>query len=124
MYAHISKYLLISKCSLPIKIYAHILKYLRIPKIFAYIQNIRLHPKYSLTSKIFAYIQNIRLHPKYLRLSKIYAPHLKFSRLMIYDSNKAAVEIFASYEKCMRPENRRPNSYYLGSAESPSSDFF
>ena len=24
----------------------------------------------------------------------------------------------------MRPENRRPNSYYLGSAESPTSDFF
>jgi hypothetical protein len=24
----------------------------------------------------------------------------------------------------MRPENRRPNSYYLGSAESPSSDSF
>jgi hypothetical protein len=24
----------------------------------------------------------------------------------------------------MRPNNRRPNSYYLGSAESPTSDFF
>jgi hypothetical protein len=34
--AHTSKYLRISKYSLPIKIYAHILKYLRIPKIFAY----------------------------------------------------------------------------------------
>ena len=77
MYAHISKYLRISKCSLPIKIYAHILKYLRIPKIFAYIQNIRLHPKYS-------------------RISKIYAPHLKYLRLIIYNSNKAAVEIFAA----------------------------
>jgi hypothetical protein len=45
-------------------------------------------------------------------------------RLIIYDSNKAAVEISAPYEKCMRPENRLPNSYYLGSAESPTSDFF
>ena len=61
---------------------------------------------------------------KYLRISKyplpikIYAPQLKCLRLIIYDSNKAAVEIFAPYEKCMRP-----NSYYLGSAESPTSDF-
>ncbi len=59
---------------------------------------------------------------KYLRIFKIYAPQLKCSLLIIYDSNKAAVEILAPYEKCMRPENRRPNSYYLGSAESPSSD--
>ena len=47
----------------------------------------------------------------------MYVPHLKYSRLIIYDSNKAAVEIFAPHEKCMRPENRHPNSYYLGSAE-------
>ncbi len=46
-------------------------------------------------------------------------PQLKCSRLIIYDSNKAAVEIFAAYERCMRP-----NSYYLGSAESPTSDSF
>jgi hypothetical protein len=46
------------------------------------------------------------------------------SRLIIYESNKVAVEIFAPYERCMRPENRRPNSYYLGSAESPTSDSF
>ncbi len=63
-------------------------------------------------------------HLKYLRIYKIYAPHSKYPRLIIYDSNKAAVEIFAPYEKYMRPENRRPNSYYLGSAESPTSDFF
>ncbi len=112
MYAHISKYLRISKCSLPIKnIYAHL-------EISAHTQNIHLHLKYSLTSKIFP------PHLKYLRISKIYAPHLKYSRLVIYDSNKAAFEISAPYEKCMRPENRRPNSYYLGSAESPTSDFF
>ncbi len=66
MYAHILKYLRISKYSLPIKIYAHILKYLRI--------------------------------------YKIYAPHPKCSRLIIYDSNKAAVEIFPPYKRCMRPE--------------------
>jgi hypothetical protein len=49
MYAHVSKYLRISKYSLPIKIYAHILKHLRIPKIFASMQNIRV-------LKMFAYI--------------------------------------------------------------------
>ncbi len=105
-------------------------------EISAHTQNICLHKKYSLTSKIFA------PHPKYLHISKIYAPHLECSRLIICDSNKAAVEISAPYEeymrmskiytyvqnicaKCMRPsENWRPNSYYLGSAESPSSDFF
>ncbi len=84
----------------------------------AHTQNICLHVKYSLTSKIFA------PHLKYLRICKIYAPPSKGSRLIIYDSNKAAIEIFAPHEKCMRPENRRPNSYYLGSAESPTSDFF
>ncbi len=41
----------------------------------------------------------------------------------MYDSNKAAVEIFSPYKRCMRPENRHPNSYYLGSAESPTSSF-
>jgi len=81
-------------------------------------QNICAYPKYLLTSKIFA------PHLKYLRISKIYAPHLKYLRLIIYDSNKAAVEISAPYEEYMRPENRRPNSYYLGSAESPTSDSF
>jgi hypothetical protein len=70
--------------------------------------------KYSLTSKIFA------PYLKYLRIYKIYAPHQECLRLIIYDSNKAAVEIFTPYERCMRPKNRRPNSYYLGSAESPT----
>ena len=37
----------------------------------------------------------------------MFAPHLKYLRLIIYDSNKAAVEIFAPYKRCMRPENRR-----------------
>ena len=63
---------------------------------------------------------NIRAYLKYLRIYKIYAPHQECSGLIIYDSNKAAVEIFAPYERCMRPENWRPNSYYLGSAESIS----
>ncbi len=47
-------------------------------------------------------------------------------RLILYDSNKTDVEISAPMKKMyMRPsENRRPNSYYLGSAESPTSDFF
>ncbi len=74
--------------------------------------------KYSLTSKIFT------PYLKYLSIYKIYAPQQECSHLIIYDSNKAAVEIFAPYERCMRPENRRPNSYYLGSAESPTSDSF
>ena len=102
---------------LMIKIYAHISKYLRTSKIFAYIQI------YAYL-EISAHIQNICLHLKYLRRSKLSAPHLKYLRLIIYDSNKAAVEISAPYEEYMRPENRRPNSYYLGSAESPTSDFF
>jgi hypothetical protein len=79
--------------------------------------NICTNPKY-LPSKIFT------PHLNYLCISKIYAPQLKCLRLIIYDSNKAAVEISAPYEKYMRPENRRSNSYYLGSAESPSSDFW
>ncbi len=112
MYAHISKYLRISKYSLPFKIYAHILKYLRLHVKYSHTS------KYSLTSKIFA------PYLKYLPIYKIYSPHQECSRLIIYDSNKAAVEIFPPYERCMRPGNRRPNSYYLGSAESPTSDSF
>ncbi len=108
--------------------------------MFAHTQNICLHVKYPHTSRYsrpwnirahetFAPMKhsrpwNIRAYLKYLRIYKIYAPQLKCSRLIIYDSNKAAVEIFASYDRCMRPENRRPNSYYLGSAESPTSDSF
>ncbi len=86
-------------------------KYLLPCKIFA-------PSKHSLTSKIFV------PYLKYLRIYKIYAPHQECSRHIIYDSNKAAVQIFAPYERCMRPENRSPNSYYLGSAESPTSDSF
>jgi hypothetical protein len=68
-----------------------------------------------------------------MRMSKIYAPRLcgimKLLRHIIYDRNEADVEISAPIQnicaKCMHPsENWRPNSYYLGSAESPSSDFF
>jgi hypothetical protein len=103
---------------LAIKIYAHISKYLRISKMFAHTQNICAHLEIS------AHIQNVCLHLKYLRRSKISAPLLKYLGLIIYDRNKAAIEISAPYEKYMHPENRRPNSYYLGSAESPTSDFF
>ncbi len=71
-------------------------------EISAHTQNICLHLKYSLTSKISA------PHLKYLRICKIYALHSKCSRLIIYDRNKAAIEIFAPHEKCMRPENRLP----------------
>ncbi len=86
-----SKYLRISKYSLPIKyVYVHILKYLCIPQNICLHQNIRAF-------KIFAPL-------KYLRIYKIYAPHQECSRLIIYDSNKAAVEIFAAYERCMRPK--------------------
>ncbi len=92
IYAHMSKYLRISKISASNQnICAHV-------KISAHIQNICLHLKYLLTSKIFA------PHLKYLRISKIYAPHLKYLRLTIYDSNKAAVEISAPYEEYMRPK--------------------
>jgi hypothetical protein len=98
--------------------YAHISKYLLISKMFASNQNICAHLEIS------AHTQNICFHLKYLCISKIYAPHPKYLHLIIYDSKKAAVVISAPYEKCMCPENRRPNSYYLGSAESPTSDFF
>jgi hypothetical protein len=73
----------------------------------------------------YSRLWNIRAHLKYLRTYKIYAPHQKCSRSIIYDGNKAAVEIFAPYKRCMHPEYRHPkNSYYLGSAESPTSDSF
>ena len=41
---------------------------------------------------------------KYLRLHKISAPRQGCSRLIIYDSNKATVEMFAAYKRCWRPE--------------------
>ncbi len=83
MYAHILKISAHIKIFASNQIYAHILKYLCIP------QNIRLHQNIR-ASKIFAPL-------KYLCIYKIYAPQLKCSRLIIYDSNKAAVEIFAAY---------------------------
>jgi hypothetical protein len=93
-------------------------------EISAHTENIRLHVKYSLTSKYSLTFKIFAPYLKYFRIYKIYAPHEECSRLIIYDSKKAAVEIFAPYERCMHPENRRPNSCYLGSAESPTSDSF
>ena len=66
--------------------------------------------------------QDIRAYPKYLRIYKISAPHQECSRLIIYDrrllkSSRPIRDVCA--RKC-----RRPNSYYLGSAESPTSDSF
>ncbi len=52
--------------------------------------------------------------PKYLRIHKIYAPHQECSRLIIYNSNKAAVKIFAAYERCMRPRMYAPKLLLFG----------
>jgi hypothetical protein len=41
---------------------------------------------------------------KYLRPHEISAPHQECSRLIIYDSNKATVEISAAYKRCWRPK--------------------
>ncbi len=79
-------------------------------EISAHTQNIRLHVKYSLTSKHSLTSKIFVPYLNYLRIYKIYAPHQECLRLIIYDSNKAAVEIFAPYKRCMRPKNRRPNS--------------
>ncbi len=46
-------------------------------------------------------VHDIRDYPKYLRIHKIFAPHQECSCLIIYDSNKAAVEIFGAYKRCM-----------------------
>jgi hypothetical protein len=64
------------KYLLMLKIYAHILKYLCISKIFSYIK------------KICAYL-------KYMRLIENICAYLKYMRLIIYDSNKADIEISA-----------------------------
>ncbi len=46
-------------------------------------------------------------------------------RHIIYDSNKADVEISAPIKNiCVHQKIGAPNSYYLGSAESPTSDYF
>ncbi len=98
--------------------------------------NICLHVKYLHTSKIFApkkYSrpwnvcahemlrpmkcsppQDIRAYSKYLRIHKIYAPHQECSGLIIYDSNKAAVEIFAAYKRCMHPQMYAPKLLLFG----------
>ena len=52
---------------------------------------------------------NVRAHEifapiKYLRPHEISAPRQRCSRLIIYDSNKATVEISAAYQRCWRPE--------------------
>jgi hypothetical protein len=69
-------------------------------------------------------------------MSKIYAPKLcgivKLLRHIIYNRNKAVVKISVlikiyAPKLCVHQKNRRPNSpsaYYLGSAESPTADFF
>ena len=73
---------------------------------------------------------NVCGFPKYMRqrLASNLCRIVKLLRHIIYDRNKADVEISVPIQnicvKCMRPsENWRPNSYYLGSAESPTSDF-
>ncbi len=52
---------------------------------------------------------NIRAHEifapmKYLRPHEIFAPRQRCSRLIIYDSDKATVEISAAYKRCWRPK--------------------
>ncbi len=52
---------------------------------------------------------NIRAHEifapmKYLLQCEISAPHQGCSRLIIYDSNKATVEISVAYKRCWRPK--------------------
>jgi hypothetical protein len=86
--------------------------------------------KYSKSMKISAPTWNILSPWKYLRLHEMSAPRQRCSRLIIYDSNKATVKMLAAYKRCWRPKMlaagnvgvrkcRRPDSYYLGSAESP-----
>ena len=74
---------------------------------------------------------NVSGFPKYMQqmLAAKLRGIVKLLRHIIYDRNKADVEISAPIcAKAMRPsENWRPNSasaYYLGSADSPTSDFF
>ncbi len=67
---------------------------------------------------------DICVYPKYLRIYKISAPHQECSCLIIYNSNKAAVEIFPANKRLCARKCRRPNSYYLGSAESSTSVSF
>ena len=49
-------------------------------------------------------VQEMSKSMKYLRPHEISAPRQRCSRLIIYDSNKAAVEISAAYKRCWRPQ--------------------
>ncbi len=112
-----SKYLRISKYSLPIKFLRTSWNICAYPKIFAPMKysrpwNIRAH-------EIFAPMKcsrpwNVCAYPKYLRIHKIYASHQECSRLIIYDSNKAAVEIFAAYKRYMPPQMWAPKLLLFG----------
>ncbi len=70
-------------------------------------QNIRAHEIFAPMKCLRPWnvcAHDIRAYPKYLRIHKIFAPHQECSRLIIYDSNKEAIEIFAAYKRCMRPQ--------------------
>ncbi len=92
---------------------AKIIKYRRPPTIIIYSQNICLHQniraheifapmKYSRPWNICAH--EISASMKYLRPHEISAPRQECSRLIIYDRNKATVEISAAYKRCWRPQ--------------------
>jgi hypothetical protein len=70
----------------------------------AHAWNNNSHTKYLLPIKMYAHTSKYSRPWKYLRIHKISAPHQECSRLIIYDSNKAAVEIFAANKRCMRPQ--------------------
>ncbi len=97
----------------------------RLLRIYALSQNVCVFSKYMHMSGIYAHVKNICAFPKYMLISKIYAPKLcGIVKLLrhIYTRRTLKSLRLSTY---MRPsENRRPNSYYLGSAESPTSDFF
>jgi hypothetical protein len=69
---------------------------------------------------------NVGGFPKYMRqmLASNLCGIVILLRHIIYDRNKADVEISAPIKIYAPTENWHPNSYYLGSAESPTSDFF
>jgi hypothetical protein len=50
------------------------------------------------------YLRPISAPMKYLRTHRISAPHKEYSRLIIYDSNKATIEISAAYKRYRRPQ--------------------
>ena len=57
----------------------------------------------NLHTKIFAFIK-IFAPMKYLGPHEISAPRQRCSRLIIYDSNKATLEMLAAYKRCWQPE--------------------